>query len=29
MAEPNEMLFELRTQMGHGNHTLDGVEIPP
>ena len=27
MAEPIEMLFGLRTQVGPGNHVLDGVQI--
>jgi len=29
MAVPIEMLFGLRTQVGPGNHVLDGVQIPP
>ena len=29
MAEPIEMLFGLRTQVGPGNHVLDGVQMPP
>jgi len=27
-AEPIEMPFGLRTQVGPGNHALDGVQIP-
>jgi len=27
-AELIEMLFRLRTQVGPGNHVLDGVQIP-
>jgi len=27
-AEPIEMPFGLRTQVGPGNHVLDGVQIP-
>ena len=27
-SEPIEMLFGLRTQVGPGNHVLDGVQIP-
>jgi len=28
MAELIEILFALRTQVGSGNHVLDGVQIP-
>jgi len=28
-AETIEMPFGLRTQVGPGNHVLDGVQIPP
>jgi len=28
-AEPIEMLFELRTRVGPGNHVLDGGPDPP
>ena len=27
-AEPIEMTFGVRTQVGPGNHVLDGVQIP-
>jgi len=27
-AEPIEMPFEMRAQVGSGSHVLDGVQIP-